>query len=186
MDIDRVVLVDENDRGVGYEEKEGCHRLPAKLHRAFSIFIVDYEGLMLIHRRALTKKTWPGFWSNACCSHPRIHEEIGEAAQRRLQEEMGFSCPLEEIFTFRYKADYDGEFGENEVDHVFVGEFSGMIRPNKEEVEDWRYISLAELEQDATTNPDKYTPWFKIALPDVLKHLRGHLPLEPQGFTAER
>ena len=173
--IDEVILIDHRDNDIGSEEKDACHRIPTKLHRAFSIFIVNEQGNMLIHKRAVTKKTWPGFWSNACCSHPRKGEGLPEATLRRLHEELGFTCPLQHILTFRYKADYNTEFGENEIDHVFVGQFDGVIKPNKDEIEDWRFISIEELSRDIYKNPEKYTPWFKKALPRVITNL--HLKL---------
>ena len=116
---DFLILVDENDNEVGYEEKELCHLLPTKRHRAFSIFIFNSAGKILIHKRSALKKTWPGFWTNACCSHPRKGESLEEATARRLQEELGFQTQLIHLFTFLYHADYDGTYGENEIDHVF-------------------------------------------------------------------
>jgi isopentenyl-diphosphate delta-isomerase len=172
---DEIILVDHRDNDIGCEEKDACHRIPAKLHRAFSIFIINEQGHMLIQKRAAMKKTWPAFWSNACCSHPRKGENLPEAALRRLQEELGFTCPLQHIFTFRYKADYSTEFGESEIDHVFVGQFDGAVRPNKDEIQDWRFISVRELSHDVRNNPEKYTPWFRKALPRVMKYVTGHL-----------
>lgn len=169
--IDEIILVDHRDNDIGSEEKDQCHRIPTKLHRAFSIFIVNRFGQMLIQKRAGTKKTWPGFWSNACCSHPRKGENLAEATSRRLGEELGFTCPLKHIVSFRYKAEYDKEFGENEIDHVFVGQFDGMIKPNKDEIGDWRFISIEELLHDVHKHPDKFTPWFKKALPKVVKFM---------------
>jgi len=173
--IDKIILVDHRDNDIGFEEKDACHRIPAKLHRAFSIFIINEHGHMLIQKRAAAKKTWPGFWSNACCSHPRKGESLTEATLRRLHEELGFTCPLQHIITFRYKADYNTEFGENEIDHVFVGQFDGEIRSNKDEIDDWKFISIEELSHDINKNPEKYTPWFKKALPRVVKFVTDHL-----------
>lgn len=169
--VDVVILVDSQDNDVGSEEKEACHRAPVKLHRAFSIFIVNKEGRMLIQKRATIKKTWPGFWSNACCSHPKKGENVHEGASRRLQEELGFTCPLSHIFTFRYKAIYNKEFGENEIDHVFIGQFDGVVKPNDGEIDDWQFIVLDGLVQDVADNPDKFTPWFRKALPRVIKYV---------------
>lgn len=172
---DEIILVDHRDNDIGSEEKEACHRLPAKLHRAFSIFIVNSECQMLIQKRSGLKKTWPGFWSNACCSHPRKGENLPEAVLRRLQEELGFTCLLQHIFTFRYKADYSTEFGESEIDHVFIGQFDGEVKPNRDEIDDWQFISLNVLSKDVADNPGKYTPWFKEALPGVIKYVTDHL-----------
>jgi isopentenyl-diphosphate delta-isomerase len=173
--IDEIILVDHRGNDIGSEEKDTCHRIPTKLHRAFSIFITNKNGHMLIQKRAATKKTWPGFWSNACCSHPRKGESLLEATQRRLREELGFTCPLQHILTFRYRADYNTEFGENEIDHVFFGQFDGAIKPNRDEIDDWRFVPIEELSQDIYRNPEKYTPWFKKALPRVVKFTTGHL-----------
>ena len=134
--MDTMILVDSDDNVIGCDEKEACHLVPAKLHRAFSIFIVNSKGEMLIHRRSSLKKTWPGFWTNACCSHPRKDESLEEATGKRLFFEMGFTCPLTYLFHFEYKADYDGVYGENEVDHVFLGFYDGPVNPNRDEVEE--------------------------------------------------
>jgi isopentenyl-diphosphate delta-isomerase len=166
---DEIILVDHLDNDIGFEEKDACHRIPTKLHRAFSVFVLNEPRQMLIQKRAATKKTWPGFWSNACCSHPRKGESLSDAAQRRLQEELGFTCPLQYVLRFRYKAAYNEEFGENEIDHVFVGQFDGVVKPNEDEIEDWRFISVDELSDDILKNPEKYTPWFKKAFPRVVK-----------------
>jgi isopentenyl-diphosphate Delta-isomerase len=171
MDKDVLILVDERDEPAGYEEKEVCHIIPTKLHRAFSIFILNGKGEMLIHRRALSKKTWPGFWTNACCSHPRKGESLEAATQRRLQEEMGFTCPLTHLFAFRYKADYDATYGENEVDHVFVGAYSGEVNPDGEEIAECKFVPIAALLRDVGEHPEKFTPWFKEALPRVVRIL---------------
>jgi len=180
---DEIILVDQLDNYIGVEEKEACHRIPTKLHRAFSIFVINKHGHMLIQKRAATKKTWPGFWSNACCSHPRKGESLSEATLRRLHEELGFSCSLQHAFSFHYKADYDKEFGENEIDHVFIGQFDGAIRPNNDEIEDWRFTSTEELSDDIHKNPDKYSPWFKNALPKVLKFIKNVLPKTNQSSS---
>lgn len=173
--IDEIILVDHRDNDIGFQEKDVCHRIPTKLHRAFSIFIINEHGHMLLQKRAATKKTWPGFWSNACCSHPRKGENLSEATLRRLDEELGFTCPLKHIVSFRYKAVYDKEFGENEIDHIFVGQYDGEIKPNKNEIEDWRFISLEELSRDIHANPQKFTPWFIKALPKVKKFMSESL-----------
>jgi isopentenyl-diphosphate Delta-isomerase len=170
--MDTLILVDSGDNAIGYDEKESCHLLPARLHRAFSIFIVNSKGEMLIHKRSSLKKTWPGFWTNACCSHPRKGETLEEATKKRLLFEMGFTCLLEYLFRFEYKADYDEIYGENEVDHVFFGLYNGPMNPNRDEVDEWKFIGLPELLEDVETNGARYTPWFKIALPTVINYIR--------------
>ena len=167
---DLLILVDEDGNVVGYEEKEHCHLAPTVLHRAFSIFIFNSRGEMLIHRRSSTKETWPGFWTNACCSHPRKDESLETATTRRLREELGFETSVTPLFTFRYEANYDGKYGENEIDHVFLGIYDGKINPNRDEIDDCKFIAIEALKADVEANPEKFTPWFRKALPGVLTH----------------
>jgi isopentenyl-diphosphate delta-isomerase len=170
--MDTLILVDSKDNVIGYDEKESCHLMPTKLHRAFSIFIINLKGEMLIHKRSSLKKTWPGFWTNACCSHPRKGETLEEATKKRLLFEMGFTCPLEYLFRFEYKSDYDQIYGEYEVDHVFFGLYNGTPDANGDEVEDWKFIGLPELLEDVEVHGPRYTPWFKIALPRVVAYIQ--------------
>jgi isopentenyl-diphosphate delta-isomerase len=170
--MDTLILVDSEDNVVGYGEKENCHLIPTKLHRAFSIFVINSKREMLVHKRSSLKKTWPGFWTNACCSHPRKGETLEEATKKRLLFEMGFTCSLEYFFRFEYKADYDKIYGENEVDHVFFGLYDGTPNPNGDEVEEWKFIGLSELLEDVKVNDARYTPWFKIALPQVINYIQ--------------
>lgn len=168
--MENVVLVDSDDRPIGLMEKMEAHE-KALLHRAFSVFIFDSRGRMLIHRRALSKYHSGGLWTNTCCSHPRDGETAMEAAHRRLQEEMGFDCELEHRFHFIYKAELDQGLTEHELDHVFTGVYEGEIIPEAEEVMDYRYISMGDLDQELADDPMRYTEWFKIALPNVREHL---------------
>ncbi|OPX94097.1 MAG: Isopentenyl-diphosphate Delta-isomerase [Syntrophorhabdus sp. PtaB.Bin006] len=174
MAMDELILVDAKDNDIGYAEKESCHIIPTKLHRAFSIFILDSTGAMLIHKRSPVKKTWPDFWSNSCCSHPRKGEDLPDAVARRLQEELGFACPLQHLFRFTYKSNYDNEYGEHEIDHVFIGQYDGEVRPNPDEIADFKFITVKELSQDVEVHPEKYTPWFKKALPRVIRYIATH------------
>ncbi len=166
--MEKIILVDRKDKEIGYEEKYACHRGKGMLHRAFSVFIFSGKK-MLITQRSSKKKTWPLFWSNACCSHPRKGEDCMAAAKRRLMEELGFSCELEFLFKFQYQADYDATWGENELDWIFAGEYSGTVKPDKNEVGDYKFVDVKELENDIRENPGRYTPWFKMALGKVLK-----------------
>ena len=167
--MDQLILVDSSDREKGFDSKENCHLLPTKLHRAFSIFVFS-KGKMLITKRSSLKKTWPGFWTNACCSHPRKGEKIEDAVKRRLKEEMGFVCDLKHLFSFEYKADFDKKYGEWELDHVFVGSYDGKINPNKEEVENMKFVDINELKKDVKKNPGKYSPWFKLCFERVIDY----------------
>ena len=162
-----VILVDEQDNEIGKEEKIKAHR-EAKLHRAFSVLVFNEVGEWLLQKRAKSKYHSPGLWANTCCSHPRLGKDLMAEAKKRLKEEMGFDCPLKEIFTFVYKAKL-GDLTEYEFDHVFLGKFSGKPQPNKEEADDWKWISLQDLKKDIKRNPDNYTPWFKIIFKEFRK-----------------
>lgn len=159
---EEVVLVDENDNVLGYEEKLKAHKNPVKLHRAISAFIFDPQNKkLLIQKRSAYKPTWPLFWSNTVCTHPRRGESYLACAKRRLVEEMGVNADVKEKFHFIYKARFNKEFGEHELDHVFVGNYSGKIEPDPKEVADHKWIEITELKKDFKKNSDKYTPWFK-------------------------
>ena len=167
--MDQLILVDSADKEIGHDSKENCHLLPTKLHRAFSIFIFS-KGKMLLTKRSSLKKTWHGFWTNTCCSHPRKGEKIEDAVKRRLKEEMGFTCDLKYLFKFEYKADFDDKYGENELDSVFIGVYDGDIKPDKNEVEEWKFVDVNELRKDVGNNPDKYSPWFKLCFEKVIDY----------------
>ena len=158
-----VILVDEQDRAIGAAPKLDAHR-DAQLHRAFSIFISDDDGKILLHRRADGKYHSSGFWTNACCGHPRPGEDALTAAHRRLREEMGIACDLEERGAFIYRAAVDNGLTEHELDHVFVGRYSGDPSPAREEVQDWKWISPDELNAWLAREPEVFTVWFRQAL----------------------
>ena len=166
---EHVILVDGNDQEIGVAKKIQTHH-EGKLHRAFSVFVFNSEGKLLLQRRARTKYHSGGLWSNTCCSHPRPGEPTEKAAHRRLQEEMGFDCELREIFSFTYKVTFDHDLTEHEYDHVFLGTFNGEPAPNQEDVEEWKWIDLAELRQDVQEHPRCYTYWFRIAIDQVIWH----------------
>ena len=166
---DTLILVDGKDNEIGYEEKQEIHRNPVPLHRAFSIFIFNKAGRMLIQRRNSKKVTWGGVWSNACCSHPRKGESLQDAARRRLKEELGFATELRHLFHFTYDAVWNKEWGEHEFDHVFVGEYDGEVKPDKEEAEDYRWADVDELVKDMKSHPERYTPWFRMIIERVIK-----------------
>jgi isopentenyl-diphosphate delta-isomerase len=166
-----VVLVDNNDNEIGVEEKFLVHVQPLKLHRAFSIFILNDSGQLLIQKRGHQKKTWPKFWSNSCCSHPGPKEPTLLAAKRRLAEELGFTCDLEFLFKFQYEAKYNQYWGERELDHVLLGYYNDSVRPNPMEVDDFKFVDLDKLRIDMDENPARYTPWFRICFGDFMKSL---------------
>ena len=172
MDPDDLILVDEHDNPVGYSAKLAAHENGGRLHRAFSVFLFNAAGQMLLQQRAGAKYHFGGLWTNTCCSHPRRDEPVEQAARRRLREEMGIDAPLERAFSFVYRAaDPASGLVEHEFDHVFVGRFEGAPQPNAAEVGGWRWIDPAELSRDVEANPARYTPWFKIALDRVLRHI---------------
>ncbi len=159
--MEQVILVVELDNELGVMEKILAHQ-KALLHRAFSIFVFNERGQLLLQQRALSKYHSPGLWTNTCCSHPRPNEETYDAANRRLKEEMGFECELAYQFNFIYKAELDQGLTEHEFDHVFFGMYNGTINPNAEEVLDYKFVDVQDVLFDMDTNPDKYTIWFKI------------------------
>lgn len=159
-----VVLVDDADHELGLMEKMEVHE-KGLLHRAISIFVFNHKNELMIHKRASTKYHSSGLWTNTCCSHPRDKESLLDAAHRRLQEEMGFDCALDYSFKFTYRAHLDQGLIEHELDHVFVGKTSELPNPNPIEVDDWKFMSLAQINIDIKANPGNYTAWFKIALP---------------------
>ena len=163
---EQVILVDEEDRAVGTAEKMHVHR-SGGLHRAFSVFVFDPAGNVLLQKRALDKYHSGGLWSNTCCSHPRPGESTIEAARRRLSEEMGFTCELREVFSFVYRAEVGGGLVEHEYDHVLVGTFDGQPSPDAREVEEWRWCPLGELKRDLAGNPANYTSWLTLAIDRV-------------------
>ncbi|RLD77814.1 MAG: isopentenyl-diphosphate delta-isomerase [Bacteroidetes bacterium] len=166
MKEERVILVDEQDKEVGTMEKIEAHE-KALLHRAFSIFVLNDAGQMMLQRRALSKYHSPGLWTNTCCSHPRPGESLEEATRRRIVEEMGFECEMHEVFSFIYKAAFDRGLTEHELDHVFMGIHNDDPLINPEEAEEWKWIDVDDLLADIKENPDNYTVWFKIALKEM-------------------
>lgn len=162
--LEEVILVNEFDKPLGVMEKMEAHR-KALLHRAFSIFIFNSKGEMLLQRRSFSKYHSGGLWTNACCSHPRPGEETCQAANRRLFEELGFTTPLEKIFDFTYKSEFDNGLTEYEYDHVYVGQYDHNVYPNPEEVSDYRFLSAGAIGSELAVHPEKYTSWFQLAFP---------------------
>lgn len=167
--MNEVILVDVNDNPIGVMEKMMAHQ-QGVLHRAFSIFLFNGRGEMLLQRRALTKYHSPGLWTNTCCSHPMPGESIESAAQRRLMEEMGMSSVMVKAFDFIYKASLDNNLVEHEFDHVFFGTTNESPVINEEEVCEWKWLPVYDVYIDVQLNPERYTEWFKIALPEVMSH----------------
>lgn len=159
-----LILVNEKDLEIGTAKKLEVHK-KGLLHRAFSIIILNSKNEMLLQRRALRKYHCGGLWTNACCSHPKVGDIIENVVHQRLIEEMGFDCTLQKKFEFIYKAWFeDDQLFEHEYDHVFVGKHDGIVKPNPEEVDDFKWVSIPELINDIKKNPKNYTPWFKILM----------------------
>lgn len=167
---ERVVLVNSQDEVLGLMEKMQAHE-NALLHRAFSVFLFNDKGEMLLQRRAAGKYHSPLQWTNACCSHPRENESYIDAAKRRLQEELGVETALTERFFFIYKADVGQGLWEHELDYVFTGEYNGDFTLNPDEVAEIKYLSIADLEKEIEDSPEHYTEWFKIIWAEYRNHL---------------
>ncbi len=161
MATEYVVLVDKQDNALGLMEKIEAHR-KALLHRAFSVFVFNDKGELLLQQRAASKYHSPLLWANTCCSHQREGEGNEEAGTRRLKEEMGFSCTLEEKFSFIYKAPFDNGLTEHELDHVLVGSYNADPVINTEEVADYKWMPINTVKEDIANRPEIYTEWFKI------------------------
>lgn len=172
--MEHVVLVDEKDTQIGIMEKMAAHIVP-RLHRAFSIFIFNSKGELLLQQRALKKYHSPGLWTNTCCSHPRNGESLEAATARRLQEEMGIACDMHEVFTFIYKAPVGLGLVEHEFDHVWFGQTDATPIINTDEVESWKYMSLDDIAADMESHPECYTEWFKISFDEIIKHVNHAL-----------
>jgi isopentenyl-diphosphate delta-isomerase len=166
--MEELILVNELDEPVGIMEKMEAHK-KGLLHRAFSVFIFNTKGEMLLQQRAPQKYHSAGLWTNACCSHPRPDEDTREAAMRRLGEEMGFTADLKKILEFTYRTEFDNGLTEYEFDHVFAGFYDGGIQPDKNEVGDYCYKNFDEIRDSLTSHPAKYTSWFHLAFPLVKK-----------------
>ena len=159
---DLLILVDSNDQEIGFLDKTRCHEDQGKLHRAFSIFLFNRSGEVLIQQRATSKPLWGDFWSNTCCSHPRAGESIDFAASRRIEEELGVQSDLKFVYKFEYQARFNTQLSENELCSVYFGRFDGAPAPNPNEVQSWKWISKESLTKELRENTDLYTPWLKL------------------------
>ena len=171
MSEEKVILVDKNDNQVGLMPKIEAHE-KGVLHRAFSIFIFNSKYELLLQKRASSKYHSGGLWTNTCCSHPREGEDILDAANRRLDEEMGITTSLRKVYDFIYKAELDNQLTEHEFDHVFYGVFDNDPTLNKDEAEDFKWVDMETLNNDIMKNEDNYTVWFKIAFEYFYNYLK--------------
>ena len=162
FDSEPLIVVDEHDHVLGHDSKAALHQGSGTLHRAFSIFLFNPQGEVLLQQRSDRKTLWPAFWSNTCCSHPRRGETYEIATQRRLEEELGVSAELAFTHRFQYQAQYDAAGAEHELCSVYVGCIDGDPNPNPSEVADWRWIAPCALDQWLSERPETLTPWFKL------------------------
>jgi len=175
-DSELLVLVDEADREVGYLSKAECHRGHGVLHRAFSLLIFNGDGELLLQQRAPSKRLWPLYWSNSCCSHPRRAETMEAAIHRRLQEELGLGCALHFLFKFQYRAQFDAAGAEQELCSVFIGRCSDPVSANRTEILAWRWITPEALQAElAGPGADKFTPWFVLEWQRIWRDHRATL-----------
>jgi isopentenyl-diphosphate delta-isomerase len=157
---EELILVDVDDKEIGYRSKADCHDGSGILHRAFSLFLFNEDGELLLQQRAAEKRLWPGFWSNSCCSHPRRGESMAIATQRRLRDELNIEADLEFAYHFCYQAEFSEAGSENELCHVFLGMVDGKVRPNDSEIESTRFITAGDLDAEHAAHPQRFTPWF--------------------------
>ncbi len=160
---DKLILVDSRDNILGHETKENCHKGKGKTHRAYSIFIINKKDQLLIQKRSKQKLLWPEYWANSCCSHPREGEDRITSGERRLTEELGFTTKLKLLLKYKYQAKYKDVGSENELNVIIMGVYNDeTIKANPEEIEEYKWIGLKELEEDMKKNHKNYAPWFLI------------------------
>lgn len=173
MKEENVILVTTNDEQIGLMPKMEAHE-KAVLHRAFSVFVLNEKNEIMLQQRASHKYHSPLLWTNTCCSHQRDGETNLQAGNRRLQEEMGFETELKELFHFIYKAPFDNGLTEHELDHVMIGYYNGEPKINPEEVENWKWMGIEEVQKDMQSHPEVYTVWFKIIFDEFYHFLEEH------------
>jgi isopentenyl-diphosphate delta-isomerase len=187
-----LILVDADDREVGYDSKEALHTGNGKRHRAFSVFLFDQDNRLLLHQRSQLKPLWPGFWTNSCCSHPRRGESLREAVRRRVREELGINP---QQVTHSYRFEYHARFGErgseHELCHVFLARLGAgeVLRVHPEEVAGTRWLGIAAVDSLLKDAPDDLTPWFKLEWQQLRGRRRAQLssylaqPLDPRSVA---
>jgi isopentenyl-diphosphate delta-isomerase len=172
---EELILVDRNDREIGSLSKAKAHDGDGVLHRAFSLFLFNDDGELLLQQRGQGKRLWGGYWSNSCCSHPRVGESLQIATTRRLRDELNFETELEHVYWFCYEASFDGSGAENELCHVYLGRVSDEIRVNDSEIAAIRYLSPAALDAEFEQAPERYTPWFRQEWQELKQRYREQL-----------
>ena len=175
-----LILVDREDNELGFASKAECHSGSGLLHRAFSVFIFNSSGQVLLQQRSQQKYLWNLYWSNSCCSHPRKGEQIENAAHRRMVEELSIDCELHYLYKFFYQESFGGKGSEHELCSVFVGRFDGEISININEIADWKFIDTEELSRSIDQHPEKYTPWLQL---EWLELKKNYLDLINQALS---
>jgi isopentenyl-diphosphate delta-isomerase len=175
FDSEQLILVDEQDREVGRESKADCHAGSGILHRAFSLFIFNGAGELLLQQRSPQKRLWPGFWSNSCCSHPRYGEDTEAAAHRRLYQELALTGDLKFLYKFRYQAQFGEAGAEHELCWVYIGASDGQVKVNANEISAWRFVTPDALDRDMAERPHVFTPWFKLEWERIRRGFAGEL-----------
>jgi isopentenyl-diphosphate delta-isomerase len=176
FDSEQLILVDAADREIGHGSKAACHDGHGVLHRAFSLFVFNHDGELLLQQRSREKRLWPGYWANSCCSHPRRGESMAEATGRRLQQEMGMHCALRFLFKLEYQAAYEDLGAEHELCWVYVGTTGMPVRANANEVEAWRFVRPEQLDREIAVQPECFTPWLKLEWKRLRADFAGALP----------
>jgi len=186
-DSESLILVDRDDNELGTLSKARCHDGEGVLHRAFSLFVFDPAGRLLLQRRAGDKRLWPGYWSNSCCSHPRAGEAMDEAVHRRLDQELGIAAELDFVYKFVYQARYGDAGSEHELCWVYAGVTAEPVRANETEVAEWRFVEADTLTAELSRHPDRYTPWFRMEWERLTGEHAGTLAriLERLGAAAQ-
>ena len=172
---EELILVDRDDNEIGHLSKALCHDGDGVLHRAFSLFLFNESGELLLQKRGESKRLWPGFWSNSCCSHPRRGESMQIATLRRLSDELNIEASLEHVYQFCYTAEFGDAGSENELCHVYLGKVRGHLQPNDSEISDVRFVSTRSLEEELAQSPEGFTPWFKQEWQELIEIYREQL-----------
>ncbi|MGI9271139.1 MAG: isopentenyl-diphosphate Delta-isomerase [Woeseiaceae bacterium] len=174
-EAEELILVDEDDQEIGFLSKEECHNGRGQLHRAFSVFLFNASGQLLLQQRSDSKRLWPGFWSNTCCSHPRRGESMSVATRRRLRDELNIEVSMEFIYKFSYTAEFGSTGSENELCHVYLGLVDEAVAPNEHEISATRYLSAELLAHEFKESPEHFTPWFKMEWLTLMEEYRDEL-----------
>ncbi len=170
-----LIRVDKQDQIIDYADRQRCHQGEGLLHRAFSIFLFNEEQQVLLQQRSKHKQLWPLYWSNSVCSHPRQDESYEQATQRRLQDELGIETPLTFLFRFSYQAMFQAIGAEHELCSVYIGRSNGTIHANPDEIANWKYVDIQQLDHDVLACPDEFTPWFKMEWEQIRTQYNEHL-----------